>query len=168
MQSWKNLFRSQFILCGTFWFLGRLLEWRGEVRQHCQFREGQQRHLRPPEQNLHRHNHPGESVVTWGKWETGICVRIGRRDETEQMKGSSSLYFNWNYVFLKIQQTTVIISPIRLSFLPAQSLFSELSWCLLGMIISKFNKVQALAGLLSKHFFSPFKKKRRWTESYPC
>ena len=69
-----------------WWFSGWLLEWRGEVRQHCQFCERQQRHLRPPEQDVHRHNHPGESVVTWwGKWQRGICVSMGLWAETEQL-----------------------------------------------------------------------------------
>lgn len=102
--SHRNQFRSHFILYSTLWFLGRLLEWRGEVRQHCQFREGQQRHLRTPEQNLHRHNHPGESAVMWGKLETEICVRMGRGAETERMKGCLTFYFNWNYAFLKVQK----------------------------------------------------------------
>lgn len=99
--SMKDQICSQFILFSYLWFLGWLLEWRGEVREHRQLCERQQRHLRPAEQNLHRHYHPGESMKRGKK--NGICVRIGKWAEKEGMKGRLTFYFNWNFQFLKVE-----------------------------------------------------------------
>jgi hypothetical protein len=46
--------------------IGGLLEREREIREHGTLCTGQQRYLQPPEQNVHRHHHPGEKDITQG------------------------------------------------------------------------------------------------------
>lgn len=123
---------------------GWILEWRGKVREYCDLRERQQRHLWLAEQNLYCHHHFGKSVIEKRERLGGLGEDVQLRWASAQRKINILLCFAIKFLKVqraeKIEQTYEIISPpFPLShFYSANLCLSQ--YCLVRMTMAAFRK----------------------------